>query len=303
MKESVRSFTYPFRSDSRRIRYLQDYGLDCVPLAATSPKRSCGSSGGKSECSFPIGFAHATNRHASTNSNSFDNNQLYELDQANTIMQHAEFRPDQKTALYVHGYVESMAVESIHVIVDAYQRRGDQNIIILDWGSLAEGNYLLDAVINAKQLGPRVAEVLIGMFAAGLPVERFHLVGHSLGGQLSGIVGRNVMAKSKGKYQLPRYVWGFWLICKYFLTHIYDIRRISALDPAFPPFYPSTGHISASDARMVDVIHTDAWLYGAPVSTGSIDFWPNSGKSLQPGCPRRSFQMLSDNGNTAYQQN
>lgn len=73
-------------------------------------------------------------------------------------------------------------------------------------------------------------------------------------------------------------------------------RRISALDPAFPPFYPGTGHISASDARMVDVIHTDAWLYGAPVSTGSIDFWPNSGKSLQPVCPRRSFQMLSDNG-------
>lgn len=48
---------------------------------------------------------------------------------------------------------------------------------------------------------------------------------------------------------------------------------------------------------MVDVIHTDAWLYGAPVSTGTIDFWPNSGKTLQPGCPRRNYKMLSDNGN------
>lgn len=113
--------------------------------------------------------------------------------------------------MYVHGYVESMAVESIHVIVDAYQRRGDQNIIVMDWGSLAEGNYVLDAVVNAKQLGPRMADVLIGLFDAGLDVERFHLVGHSLGGQLSGIIGRNVIAKSGGKYTLPRYAYFYGL--------------------------------------------------------------------------------------------
>lgn len=74
--------------------------------------------------------------------------------------------------------------------------------------------------------------------------------------------------------------------------------RLSALDPAFPPFYPAIGTtaLSEKDATMVDVIHTDAWLYGAPVSTGTIDFWPNSGKTLQPGCPKRNYKMLSDNG-------
>lgn len=45
----------------------------------------------------------------------------------------------------------------------------------------------------------------------------------------------------------------------------------------------------------VDVIHTDAWLYGAPVTTGTADFWPNSGKTLQPGCPKRNYKMLTDN--------
>lgn len=45
----------------------------------------------------------------------------------------------------------------------------------------------------------------------------------------------------------------------------------------------------------VDVIHTDAWLYGAPVSTGTVDFWPNGGKTLQPGCPKRNYKMLTDN--------
>lgn len=74
--------------------------------------------------------------------------------------------------------------------------------------------------------------------------------------------------------------------------------RITALDPAFPPFYLGklTRHLCADDAEFVDVIHTDAWFYGAPFSTGTADFWPNGGKTLQPGCPRRNYKLLSDNG-------
>lgn len=38
---------------------------------------------------------------------------------------------------------------------------------------------------------------------------------------------------------------------------------------------------------MVDIIHTDAGIYGQPIATGTVDFWPNDGKTLQPGCPIR----------------
>lgn len=86
-------------------------------------------------------------------SDSFDNHQIYELDQAADILKHPRFDPTKETTLYIHGYIETPEVESIHVIVDAYQKNGDQNIIILDWGDLADGNYLLDAVQNAKQVG------------------------------------------------------------------------------------------------------------------------------------------------------
>lgn len=74
------------------------------------------------------------------------------------------------------------------------------------------------------------------------------------------------------------------------------------------------GHLSKDDADFVDVIHADAFLYGAPISTGTVDFWPNGwhfirkfiscknyknyhlgGKSLQPGCPRRNYQFLTPN--------
>jgi hypothetical protein len=49
--------------------------------------------------------------------------------------------------------------------------------------------------------------------------------------------------------------------------------------------------------HQVDVIHTAAWSYGAPVNTGTIDFWVNGGVnifSVQPGCPARNYFPLSD---------
>lgn len=79
--------------------------------------------------------------------------------------------------------------------------------------------------------------------------------------------------------------------------NIIKLRRITALDPAFPPFYPGLFFkpLNKKDADFVQIIHTDAWLYGAPVSTGTVDFWPNNGKTLQPGCPKRNYKMLTDN--------
>jgi hypothetical protein len=61
----------------------------------------------------------------------------------------------------------------------------------------------------------------------------------------------------------------------------HKIKRISTLDPAFSLFYPGPfDHLSKDDAEFVDVIHTDAFLYGAPVSSGTVDFWPNGRRIL-----------------------
>lgn len=59
--------------------------------------------------------------------------------------------------------------------------------------------------------------------------------------------------------------------------------RITGLDPANPPFFPAIllDHLRHSDAEYVDIIHTDAGLYGQPIATGTADFWPNAGTTLQ----------------------
>ncbi|CAD7079399.1 unnamed protein product [Hermetia illucens] len=199
----------------------------------------------------------------------------YGINNLKYILDDPNFDIQKTTTLYVHGYEEKQEDESIKLITTSYLERGNHNIVTLNWTAFGGGNYFSTALPNVYKLGPIIASDLLELFAKGLNFEQFHLVGHSLGGQLVGVIGRSVTNISKKKTVL---------------------RRITALDPAFPGFYPGIffRRISAKDARFVDVIHTDSWIYGAPVHTGTVDFWPNGGITLQPGCPQRNYELLSE---------
>lgn len=49
-----------------------------------------------------------------------------------------------------------------------------------------------------------MAKLLIDMFDKGLDIDKFHIVGHSLGGQLNGLIGREVFKQSDGTKQIRR---------------------------------------------------------------------------------------------------
>lgn len=59
----------------------------------------------------------------------------------------------------------------------------------------------------------------------------------------------------------------------------------SGLDPAAPLFGSECkGRLDSSDAKFVDVIHT-TWDYlGYSMPCGVVDFYPNQGYPIQPGC-------------------
>lgn len=110
------------------------------------------------------------------------------------------------------------------------------------------------------------------MRGLGFNLDKFHLVGHSLGAQLVGQIGRTAK-NSDSKYVF---------------------HRITGLDPAGPVFFPLNPFapaLSALDAEYVDIIHTDATGLGQDRATGHADFWPNAGRD-QLGCPPVSFQNL-----------
>lgn len=98
-------------------------------------------------------------------------------------------------------------------------------------------------------------------------LDRFHMIGHSLGAHLAGYAG----------YTLQR---------EFGLT----LGRITGLDPAEPLFTDTEPlvRLDRSDAHFVDVVHTDATTLamgglGMRAAIGHVDFYPNGG-SNNPGC-------------------
>ncbi|XP_031770727.2 pancreatic lipase-related protein 2 isoform X2 [Galleria mellonella] len=197
------------------------------------------------------------------------------LSQASQILDTKGFNKNNPTVLYFHGFIETAQQESVQVVANAYlEAKPDTNVVLLDWSNMSHGSYLVNAVGNTKKVGITTAEHLKTLLDSGLLLDKLHLIGHSLGSHVAGYTAREL----KNKYNKI-------------------IKRVTALDPAFPAFYPDgvvMEHINEKDAEFVDVIHTDAGGYGAPVRTGTVDFWPNGGKSVQPGCPRFAPIPLTD---------
>lgn len=49
-----------------------------------------------------------------------------------------------------------------------------------------------------------MATIVLNSFRKGLEVNKFHVVGHSLGAQLAGYMGRKIIEKSNHVIQLQR---------------------------------------------------------------------------------------------------
>lgn len=76
------------------------------------------------------------------------------------------------------------------------------NVLALDYRKIAALFYPF-SVEKIEALGKAVAKVIDQIVEAGVARKRIHLIGHSLGGQLAGAVGRNVIEK------LPRITGNF----------------------------------------------------------------------------------------------
>ncbi|KPJ04530.1 Acyl-CoA synthetase family member 2, mitochondrial, partial [Papilio xuthus] len=161
---------------------------------------------------------------------------------------------------------------------------GDVNVVYLDWAEEASkesiGTVLgyLKAASNTQNIGARFAAALLNLLDGGLEFTKVHLVGHSLGAQIAGITGNTLVAQG------------------------YILQRASCLDPAGPLYsglISFKNGVSPECAKQVDVIHTDPGGYGIADRAGTADFWPNyeGGKTVQPGCLRGNFPLLSEEGN------
>ncbi|KAF7275203.1 hypothetical protein GWI33_012085, partial [Rhynchophorus ferrugineus] len=148
-----------------------------------------------------------------------------------------------------------------------FTQRADHNVILLNAPRLEAGPWYLTASQNTRVVGQYAAQFIDYLVSRGLYLPSLHLTGLSLGAQMAGVCGQNVKS---GR-----------------------VRRITGLDPAGPLFnkWPKSLKLDASDAEFVDIIHSDAGIFGYPRQIGHADFWPNRGLAPQPGCNFKEIKM------------
>ncbi|KAH8397460.1 hypothetical protein KR222_005184 [Zaprionus bogoriensis] len=178
-----------------------------------------------------------------------------ELQQVEQLQPLAE---NETLKLIVHGFLGSRTHSSIAPLRNAYRAQGYAHVLIADWSPAANLDYASSrravakvALVLAKQLEQFLA-------AHSVQPEALHLIGHSLGAHIAGRIGA------------------------YFNG---SVGRVTGLDPALPLFTPrSDDSLQATAARFVDVIHTDFPIFGDWTARGTVDFYPNYGRTPQPGC-------------------
>uniref|UniRef100_T1GNU5 Lipase domain-containing protein n=1 Tax=Megaselia scalaris TaxID=36166 RepID=T1GNU5_MEGSC len=175
------------------------------------------------------------------------------------------FNKNNPTRFIIHGWLigdyESGTQSQITAAyLDPNYKDEDYNVFTVDWSNYADNPNYAEARYDAPKAAKDIAEFIDLMHEKlGLEFETLTLIGHSLGGQVAGIVGKNV---KNGK-----------------------VNTIYGLDPAGPLFMTTKPEkrLTSTDAEYVEVIHTDRMELGYAKPLGQADFYPNWGRR-QPGC-------------------
>lgn len=172
------------------------------------------------------------------------------------------FNPSHPTKIIIHGYNSNMFLDMLIDMKDEYFKKGEYNVIYVDWSILCPGPCYFSAAQNTKHTGACTAQLVERIWDTG--ASDVHVIGFSLGAQLANYIARNL-----GAFLLP---------------------RITGLDPAMPLFITSSvdEKLDATDAEFVDVIHTNAFVQGKLERCGHVDFYMNGGV-YQPGCSGNIF--------------
>ncbi|XP_029679814.1 pancreatic triacylglycerol lipase-like isoform X1 [Formica exsecta] len=199
-----------------------------------------------------------------TNQNPLDG-QILKVAKDKSI-ENSNFNPKRKTKFIIHGFIDTPLSNWVKEMRSELLVHGNYNVIVVDWAGGSLPLYT-QATANTRLVGLELAHLIKHLQTNyGMNPNDVHLIGHSLGAHTAGYAGEKLGG---------------------------NIGRITGLDPAEPYFQGMPNHLrlDPTDARLVDVIHTDGKSifflglpgYGMSQPCGHLDFYPNNGKE-QPGC-------------------
>lgn len=177
----------------------------------------------------------------------------------------SHFNKNNPTRFIIHGWlIGDYESGTQSLITAAYLdpdfKDEDYNVFTVDWSYYADNPNYAEARYDAPKAALEIAAFIDLMNEKfGLDFKTLTLIGHSLGGQVAGMIGKNV---KNGR-----------------------VDTIYGLDPAGPLFMTTKPEkrLTSTDAEYVEVIHTDRMELGYAKPLGQADFYPNWGRR-QPGC-------------------
>ncbi|XP_016936683.3 inactive pancreatic lipase-related protein 1 [Drosophila suzukii] len=170
-----------------------------------------------------------------------------------------EFLPLKPLKVIIHGF-NGHRNYTPNIQLRPRFNKLDINVISLDYHKLSYEPCYSEAVNNAKYVGRCIAQFLQVLLVKKLvTIKDLHLIGFGLGAHVAGFVG-NFIPQHK-------------------------LEHITALDPAKPLYLvkDKAQKLDPTDAKFVDVVHTDVMMLGLLEAVGHVDFYLNMGVS-QPNC-------------------
>ncbi|CAH1639581.1 unnamed protein product [Spodoptera littoralis] len=159
----------------------------------------------------------------------------------------SNYRANRGLKVIVHGWNNNGNTAMNPLITSAFLAVQDVNVIVVDWQSLANSNYLT-ASNGVPGIGQFLGNFLVWLIStAGGDWNNVHLVGFSLGAHVVGNAGRQAGGRP---------------------------ARVTGLDPAGPLWGGNSLALNANAGQYVEAIHTDGGLLGIFDRIAHGDFIP-----------------------------
>ncbi|XP_072865690.1 lipase member I isoform X2 [Chlorocebus sabaeus] len=221
------------------------------------------------------------------------------------------FNTQKKTVWLIHGYRPMGSIPSwLQNFVSILLNEEDMNVIVVDWNRGATTFIYDRAVKNTRKVAVSLSGHIKNLLKHGASLDNFHFIGMSLGAHISGFVGK-IFKGQLGRItetvfhrvgqtglelltsrNLPTSAFqNAWITG---VSHCAQPLYLKfSLDPAGPKFSrkPPYRRLDYTDAKFVDVIHSNSNGLGIREPLGHIDFYPNGGRK-QPGCPKSIFSGI-----------
>ena len=133
-----------------------------------------------------------------TKTNAQSNLEILNTDN-NTSIVNSTFDPLLKVKFIVHGYTQNGESAWVKKMASELLKKEKMNVIVVDWGLGSSVMNLYDiAAGNTRLVGAQVADLIDVLHRKfNVALNKFHIIGHSLGAQVAGFAGERLVKSGK----------------------------------------------------------------------------------------------------------